>query len=218
MIYEILCLCTLDFKKLTDQPLESGRLGIPKLMVQTIKVNLPSVVAFMALAFLQKACAVSSNQNFILEFNQDVSVSTEGLETKNVKQGESISLPLNAILVSRPAFKSLILLPVPANPGLIKVKLPLDDAGSGAIANQIMRAVFDVQRLLLDNKADEALTRIQSLKDKYLGFSYLSFLEASCYAVKRDFSKAKEIAEATLKEFPDDESARSFLKDLDLVK
>ncbi|MCX6128563.1 MAG: hypothetical protein NTX25_05785, partial [Proteobacteria bacterium] len=158
--------------------------------------------------------ADSSSQNFLIEFNQDVSVSTEGVPTKSVKQGESLSLPLNAILVSRPASKSLILLPVPANPGLIKVKLPSDDSGSGIMANQVMRAVFDIQRLLLDNKADEALTRIQSLKDKYPGFSYLSFLEASSYAVKRDFSKAKEIAEATLKEFPDDESAQAFLKDL----
>lgn len=183
-----------------------------------------SMVALVA------SCNSTAN-SYRLEFDQDVTMLLDNSQERSIKRGESFEVPIEPMTFTRSDYKTVVLLPVIPNKGSFRIRLPKEssaesplDAGSekakvaqnqaalGQDANNVARAIVEIQILLTEKRADEALVKIQLVRDRYPAFSYLTFLEASCFVVKNDFVKAQELVEMGLKEFPDDFAGRQFLE------
>lgn len=171
------------------------------------------------------ACSTSKGPIVNVEFDQDVSLSLANEQEKTVKRGETIAISDEPLTVMRSGHKTVVLLPLPARPGKVQVRLPKEDAtipaasagekvDLGAEANRITQSVVAIQTLLAERRADEALVRIQALRERYPGFSYTRFLEASCFLVKGDVARAKSLTEAALRDFPDDATGRQFMAEI----
>lgn len=173
------------------------------------------------------SCATSKKPSYRLQFDQDVSLLLESGEQKEVSRGEKVDLPAAPITATRSNHQSVVLLPVPSNNATLKVRLPResgnldgesrskgDPKDFGREANRVAMAVVEIQSLLVEGRSSEALTKIQIVWDRYPGFSYLRFLEASCFVVKGDIERARSLVEAALEEFPDDLTGREFLAQL----
>ncbi len=166
-------------------------------------------------------CATRSEPSYRVEFDHDVSIILENDQVKEVKRGEPVDIPAAPITVTRSGHKTVVLLPIPSKVGILQVRLPKEVQKNesedfartdfGQEANRVAQAIIEIQNLLVEKRADEALVKIQIVRDRLPGFSYLRFLEASCFVVKNDLTKAKVLAEQALLEFPNDEVGWEFM-------
>ncbi|MEI8027600.1 MAG: hypothetical protein WCI18_14735 [Pseudomonadota bacterium] len=190
------------------------------------------IFVLVAIATFAVGCNSTTN-SYRLEFDQDVTMLLENSQEKSIKRGESLELPIEPMTFTRSDYRTVVLLPVIPNKGSFRIRLPKEsstenplDAGGekakgarsqaavGRDANNIARAIVEIQILLTEKRADEALVKIQIIRGKYPAFSYLTFLEASCFVVKNDLPKAQSLVEIALKEFPDDFAGRQFLESI----
>lgn len=189
------------------------------------------------LALCWSSCASTEPKPYRIAFDQNVSILTENGQTKDVKRGASISHSRRPLTVAGPDLATVVLIPIPAAPGLVRVRLPQgnplkvgpvkqDQASladckeakaSSVDINAVARSIIQVQSLLVEKRPDEALARIQALRERYPSFSYLRFLEASCFVLKNDLPKARDLVSLALKDFPDDAVARQFMADLNAI-
>ncbi|MEY4065536.1 MAG: hypothetical protein RIR26_1744 [Pseudomonadota bacterium] len=175
------------------------------------------------------SCA-TTERTFRLQFDQDVTVLLEGNQNKLIKSGESLDVPIAPVTLTQPNHGSVVVIPVTAQPGNFKIRLPNEpqlppptkgpDGPSetelrsiqSRNANEVAKSIIEVQSLLAERRADEALIKIQNLREKFPDFTYLLFLEASCFVVKNELAKAQSLVEVAMKEFPNDISGAQFLK------
>ena len=188
------------------------------------------IFALVAITAFAASCNSTTN-SYRLEFDQDVTMLLDDNQEKSIRRGESLELPIEPMTFTRSDYKTVVLLPVIPNIGSFRIRLPKEssretslDAGGektkgaqhqaavGHDANTIARAIIEIQNLLIEKRADEALVKIQLIRGKYPAFSYITFLEASCFIVKNDLAKAQALVEIALKEFPDDFAGRQFLE------
>lgn len=167
-------------------------------------------------------CASDRGTSYGVEFDQDVVVFVGSDNPKNLKRGESLAASDTPMTITRPGHASVILLPLPQASGTVKLKLPRDDNANAdtsknnlaADANKIAQSVIEIQSLIMEKRAEEALSKIQLVQENFPGFSYLRFLEASCFLIKNDVSRARELTSLAMQEFPDDRSGKQFLEEL----
>lgn len=188
-------------------------------------------IFILMLHFYCTSSCVSVPPKFQIEFDQDVNILMNDKVEKSVKRGERIEVSMKPMTFSQNNHKSVVLLPVVPNVGSFKIRLPKEAAPEpapvatdtkrneeeirtekGRDANKVARELFEIQMLLIEKRADEALIKVQLMRNRLPSFTYLMFLEASCFFVKRDFARAKSVAESALREFPDDVAGRQFLQ------
>ena len=184
------------------------------------KKKLFGAMIIVAIGVALSSCASQNKPSYLVSFDQDVSILAIDDEVKEIKKGESVALSAEPMTISREDHKTVLLIPLPQESGTIHVKLPHEDEAASdkddkaATPNQIAQSIIEIQNLLMEERADEALARIQTMREHYPSFSYIGFLEASCFVMKRDYVKARDVAERTLKEFPNDKSGRLFIDQL----
>ena len=170
---------------------------------------------------LAGACSSSGKAPYEVVFDQDVTIVMKNDQEKPVKQGERVELTEGPLTVLRNGSNPLILLPLPKERGTMTLKLPKDGKGTGGPAdfdvNRLAQNILWIQNLIVEGRVDDALIKIQDIRDKFKDLSYVRFLEASAYLAKGQVGKAQETCEAALKDFPDDEVGRQFLKQLLLL-
>ena len=170
-------------------------------------------------------CQLGSSDSYMLTLDQDAVLLLSSDEKKPVKAGETVAVPLTPLTVMRPAYKTLTLIPLPDHAGTVQVHLPREDKVANAAASEtkidrgaeaslVASALVSVQSLIISDHADEALTKLAAMKAVTPGFTYLGFLEASCYLRKGDLPRARELVEATLKAFPGDTGGQALLAEL----
>ncbi len=192
------------------------------------------IVIVLIVAAIHAVGCSSMSPSYRLEFDQDVTLLLENNQEKPVKRGEAVEAPIAPMTITRANHKSVVLLPVVPNEGNFRIRLPKESPADAATsvqdlkmadeqqrellgreANTIAKSVVEIQTLLTEKRADEALIKIQLMRERYPKFSYLTFLEAGCFLVKDDLDKARALVESALKEFPDDLSGRQFLESLE---
>ena len=132
---------------------------------------------------------------------------------------EALPLPQSVIIQQQQALQQpmAVVCPPPPTPAplICPAPPPAPIPDWGTEFNKIGQYMVIIQNLLASNTPDEALVQINNLRTKYPTFTYLRFLEASAYIVKRNFSRARPILEQALKNFPDDALGQQMLRDLD---
>lgn len=173
-----------------------------------------------SIVLLGAACASPDKRSYSVVFDQDAIVYTKEDRKLNVKAGEAVEITSGPALIVREQFQTVLLLPIPEKTSKVEVHLPQDEnlkskgLDPASAFNQIAQAIMEIQRLLAQKEPDLALSQIQTLRAQHPQFSYIRFLEASCYLLKSDLDKAKEIATFALKEFPNDPVGNAFVETL----
>lgn len=185
--------------------------------------NLTKILfAFASIAALHSC--VSPNQTYLVDFDQDVTVYIGSEDKKEIKQGDKVELPTKPVFIANSSFDVVALVPIPEKAGSIHVNIPKDSRRNsvngdknkdlGLELNQMAQAIVEIQQLIAGKHPDDALTRIMVLRSRYPNFHYLRFLEASCFFLKEDLPRAKDLVEEALRDFPNDTAGRAFAKQM----
>ncbi len=173
------------------------------------------------LVVLLFACQTKHKTAFKVEFDQDVTVVLPDESKIPAKRHEIVELPNEALTIVRPNHRPLLLIPVPDTPATLKLRLAKEElAGAGAMqdVNMLLQSIIEIQSLLAEARPDEALIKLSIIQKARPDLSYLVFLEASCYVMKRDFEKAKGLTQRALKEFPNDQAGQALLGQLNSLE
>lgn len=173
---------------------------------------------FYPLLFVN-SCASTSEHARTLEFSSDVQVVDQDGGVKPVPKGTAYPFRGDAATITRPGKLPVVLISVPPDGGNLKLNLPDAEPPKsfGSVArtykdvdlNAVTSSLVEVQQMLLNRQTDEALARIQSIRESYPGLTYIKFLEASCYLLKGDNPKALALTESGLQDFPNDVNGKS---------
>lgn len=174
-------------------------------------------------AFIVSGCAEFKPQRDQAVLLDGESWVTEG-NGKVAKHGagESIQVSDKPVLIERPGHLGVLVLPPAKATEDFKLTLrPLSEFGGQYVdtylnqyLTKLLAKVTEVQKLLSQGKATQALETVKILRGEHPKVSYLMFLEASCHVVAGDSIKAKALLQRGLEEFPNESQARNLYRHL----
>lgn len=185
-------------------------------------IRLMRITIFYFLIFLVGCSTFSSPKNQ-LKLNQDSTITYENGEKKEVKAGNAVDYDKNPLLVESNGHVSVLVIPLRSEDQIVNVNLKKISKSDFHHDIQItydhdmtyiLSEIYKIQKLVQQNKAQEALNQLSLLKGKYTTLSYLSFLEASIYYVLGDKDKTEEILARALKKYPDNDEAQELYNSL----
>lgn len=155
----------------------------------------------------------SSQKNEIV-FSQEVEVTAQGKEMVVKKPGESLEIIDTPMFVEAPGYVGMIVIPTNVENAKVQVKLKPAEKwttkgakkrnaqAANAVVSEIIEKVADVQRLLLENRGEDALAEVNNLVNKYPQVTYLNFIRSSCLVVVGKRELALEVLQAALQDYP----------------
>ncbi len=176
-----------------------------------------SRVSFLSLAFMLEGCAIlGSRQGAVIELSQKAYVTDENHETRLHKKGDQINLGSGAVLLESPGHMSMLIVPTGGESGIIKTKF--QEASIGEDSQRlnvsdlqiILSEINNVQKLMSEQKAKEAFSKIETLQRKYPNVGYLNFYRAGSLYVLGDKDRAKSALEDALGDSMDTDEIRDF--------
>ena len=181
------------------------------------KSNMMKFVLISTTLFsILSGCSTFEGVNNEVKLSQESTVTFESGEKLKVEKEKAVSLDKGPVLIESPGHLGVLVVPIKDKDQSVNVRLKkLNKENFGdqfqAIYNQemtqILGEVYKVQKLIHENKKQDALVQVQRLKDKFPGLTYLSFLEASVYLVMGDKGKTKQLLEVALTNYPDNQEA-----------
>ena len=176
----------------------------------------------IAFGLFGPACASIGTSPSTLELAQDSQV-TIGTETTVLrKTGEKFPLPSAPVLIESPGHVGLLIMPPAPDTSEGKIKITLRPAKSwegqayekqtSQSVNEVVFAISDIQSLIAEHRATEALSKLDDLQGRYPRAGALKFLRASCLLVLGQQERARGELEAAVREFPDYPSGQALLQ------
>lgn len=144
--------------------------------------------------------------------DRDSTITEAGESPVKLKLGEKLEVGKKPILVESPGYTSVFLIPnIDSKNDLQLTMKPMDlDQTSSIIQKkyhknltEILTDIYRVQNHLALSEVSEAITKVNKLIEKYPHIAYFKFLQASCYVMKGNKKRSKEILEVALSEYPD---------------
>jgi len=151
-----------------------------------------------------------------ITFMQEVSVSEGNGEKKQMKKDEKWEVMETPILVEKPGYVSVLVIPYNKSPTASQMALkeinpseasPYVLKASNKILDEVMNEVLIAQNLLSKKDAKGALETVEKIIIKYPQLSYLKFIKASCLMVMGNKENAVKLLEETLTEYPENKLA-----------
>ena len=169
------------------------------------------------------ACSGASKKSdpvegsFDLELAQDSFVQIGDRAPVEKKAGEKMTIETLPVLVEAPGYVGLLIAaPTSGSRQDLRVKLKPVESFGGQAFNQkvadIVGRINEIQISLAAGKAADALTKFNELESRYPDLRWLGFLKTSCLIAKGNYSQAKTVLEATLKEYPRDPNGERLLQ------
>ncbi len=173
------------------------------------------------------AGCVTRKDTYMMDFDQDVTLDFGNEGKKDIKRGDKVEVPIKPVFISNTNLDVVALVPVPEKEGSVHVKIPKGMSQQknqisnlskdlGQELNQATQAIVEIQQLIAEKRPDEALNHILVLRARQPRFTYLQFLEASCFFLKGDMDRSKELVQQALRQFPNDSTGLAFAKQLGL--
>lgn len=189
---------------------------------------------FMFSASFTTGCAMmsgwmgnpSENQKNEIVFAQAVEVTVLGKESVAKASGDSMPVEDKPVYIEAPGYVGVVVVPTSTENGKIRVALKpaekwtttgeksRNQQQNNKVVSEIIEGVSQVQRLLIENRGEDALVEVTNLSNRYPNISYLNFMRASCLVVIGKQELALEVLEAALKDFPDNNSGKQLYKSL----
>jgi predicted Zn-dependent protease len=147
---------------------------------------------------------------------QEVAVSEGNGEKKQMKKDEKWEVMETPILVEKPGYVSVLVIPYNKSPTSSQMALkeinpseasPYVLKASNKILDEVMNEVLIAQNLLSKKDAKSALETVEKIMAKYPQLSYLKFIKASCLMVMGNKDNALKVLEETLNEYPENKLA-----------
>jgi hypothetical protein len=157
-----------------------------------------------------------------IKMTQDMYVSRGSESRIKHKKGEVLSINDKPLLLEVPGHVDMLIIPLKNSISQVEPVLkPIDEWSGEALEkslniklSEIINETIKVQFLLYSKKEKEALAKLDLIQAKYPRVSYLNFLRASALFLMGEKIKSKLAIEVALKDFPNDENARSFYESL----
>lgn len=161
------------------------------------------------------SAACTTDVGYKVVMTQDVLVSSPGGKPSLVKKGETVVID-SATHIEAAGHVGLLVVPINAGGGQAEVALrPIDDWGGSRLdeksngqLDELVSAINEVQRLLSERRATEALQAVEGLQRKYPKVSYVNFIKASCLVVLNQKDRALEALGLALADFPTNPGGR----------
>ncbi len=179
---------------------------------------------FMAIAWIVFGVAACStfDKKVQVSVDQDIQLANADGSQSDVAKNTPFDLTEDALLVEAKGHNSVVLVPIQAQAGEVKIKMrPATNwvgeafyKASNEAVSEIIAVVVKTQQSIATNNLPMALASLDKLQEKYPHITYLHFLRASTLTMMRREQDAQIALEKALKDFPQDIDGNALYRSL----